>query len=112
VSATAEDHGGDRDGSVHGVAAPHGLTDYETGPRWPPRTGSRSRSSTRYEWVRVDFAVMCAGAATITVYPKTNAGDVAFIIANSGSRVVVAEDQAHVDKLIEPAPICPTCRRL
>src|SRR5271166_448393 len=28
-------------------------------------------SSTRYEWVLVDFAVMCAGAATTTVYPKT-----------------------------------------
>ena len=56
-------------------------------------------SSTRYEWVVVDFAVMCAGAATTTVYPTTNANDVAFIVANSGSRVVVAEDQTQVDKL-------------
>ncbi|MCV7199347.1 AMP-dependent synthetase/ligase [Mycobacterium angelicum] len=58
-------------------------------------------SSTRYEWVLVDFAVMCAGAATTTVYPTTNATDVAYIVANSGSRIVVAEDQAQVDKLIE-----------
>ncbi|MET7771901.1 long-chain fatty acid--CoA ligase [Nocardia sp. NPDC005366] len=58
-------------------------------------------SSTRYEWVLADFAVMCAGAATTTVYPTTNAPDVAFIVANSGSRVVVAENQAQVDKLIE-----------
>jgi len=58
-------------------------------------------SSTRYEWVLVDLAVLCAGAATTTVYPKTNARDVAFIVANSGSRVVVAEDQAQVDKLLE-----------
>lgn len=58
-------------------------------------------SSTRYEWVLVDFAVMCAGAATTTVYPTTNATGVAFIIANSGSRVVVAENQTQVDKLIE-----------
>ncbi len=58
-------------------------------------------SATRYEWVLVDFAVLCAGAATTTVYPTTNAGDVAYIVANSGSRVVVAEDQAQVDKLIE-----------
>ncbi|OOK66013.1 AMP-binding enzyme family protein [Mycobacterium kansasii] len=28
-------------------------------------------SSTRYEWVLTDFAVMCAGAATTTVYPTT-----------------------------------------
>ncbi len=58
-------------------------------------------SATRYEWVLVDFAVMCAGAATTTVYPTTNAGDVAYIVANSGSRVVVAENQSQVDKLLE-----------
>ncbi len=58
-------------------------------------------SSTRYEWVLADFAVMCAGAATTTVYPTTMAGDVAYIVANSGSRVVIAEDQTQVDKLLE-----------
>ena len=44
---------------------------------------------------------MCAGAATTTVYPTTNATDVAFIVANSGSRVVIAEDQTQLDKLLE-----------
>ncbi|KKC04311.1 AMP-dependent synthetase/ligase [Mycobacterium nebraskense] len=58
-------------------------------------------SATRYEWVLVDFAVMCAGAATTTVYPTTNATDVAYIVANSGSRVVVAENQTQLDKLLE-----------
>jgi long-chain acyl-CoA synthetase len=58
-------------------------------------------SATRYEWVLVDFGVMCAGAATTTVYPTTNAGDVAYIVANSGSRVVVAENQTQLDKLRE-----------
>ncbi len=58
-------------------------------------------SATRYEWVLIDFAVMCAGAATTTVYPTTNAGDVAYIVANSGSRVVVAENQTQLDKLLE-----------
>jgi len=58
-------------------------------------------SATRYEWVLVDFAVMCAGAATTTVYPTTNAPDVAYIVANSGSRVVVAENQTQLDKLLE-----------
>ena len=57
-------------------------------------------SSTRYEWVLIDFAVMCAGAATTTVYPTTNASDTAYIIANSGSRVVIAENQSQLDKLL------------
>lgn len=56
--------------------------------------------ATRYEWVLVDFAVMSAGAATTTVYPSTIAADVAFIVANSESRVVFAENQSQVDKLM------------
>ncbi len=58
-------------------------------------------SSTRYEWVLADVAVLCAGAATTTLYPTTKARDIAFIVADSGSRVVIAEDQAQVDKLLE-----------
>ena len=69
-------------------------------------------SSTRYEWVLVDLAVLCAGAATTTVYPKTTAGDVAFIVANSGSRVVVAEDQTQVDKLIEHRADLPDVQKV
>jgi long-chain acyl-CoA synthetase len=56
-------------------------------------------SATRYEWVLADLAVMCAGAATTTVYPTTTAPDVAYIVANSGSRVVIAEDDSQLAKL-------------
>jgi len=69
-------------------------------------------SSTRYEWVLVDLAVLCAGAATTTVYPKTNAGDVAFIVANSGSRVVVAEDQTQIEKLLEHRADLPNVEKV
>ena len=58
-------------------------------------------SGTRYEWVVADFGILAAGAATTTVYPTTNAPDVAFIVSNSGSRVVIAEDAAQVEKLRE-----------
>lgn len=69
-------------------------------------------SSTRYEWVLVDFAVLCAGAATTTVYPTTTASDVAYIVANSGSRVVVAEDQAQVSKLVEHRAELPDVQKV
>jgi len=58
-------------------------------------------STTRYEWVLADLAVMCTGAATTTVYPTTNAHDVAFIVADSGSRIVIAEDADQVGKLVQ-----------
>ncbi len=57
-------------------------------------------SGTRYEWIVADFAILAAGGATTTVYPTTNAEDVAFIVANSGSKIVIAEDQKQVDKLV------------
>lgn len=42
---------------------------------------------------------MAAGAATTTIYPTSISDDVAFIVDNSGSRVVIAEDAEQVGKL-------------
>jgi long-chain acyl-CoA synthetase len=56
-------------------------------------------SSTRYEWIVADLAVMCCGAATTTVYPTSIGSDVAFILADSDSQVVFAEDDTQVAKL-------------
>ncbi|HYO33954.1 MAG TPA: AMP-dependent synthetase/ligase [Nocardioidaceae bacterium] len=55
--------------------------------------------STRFEWILADLAIMSAGAATTTVYPSTITEDVAFIIGDSQSRVVFAEDDIQVEKL-------------
>jgi long-chain acyl-CoA synthetase len=56
-------------------------------------------SATRYEWVLADLAIMCSGAATTTVYPSSMADDVAFIISDSESVVVFAEDDDQIAKL-------------
>lgn len=58
-------------------------------------------SGTRIEWILSDLAVMAAGGATTTVYPTTMAEDVAYILADSDSRVVFAEDDEQVAKLRE-----------
>src|SRR5664279_4124230 len=56
-------------------------------------------SATRVEWLYADLAIMCAGAATTAVYPSTSGEDVAFILSDSGTRIVFAEDDAQVAKL-------------
>jgi long-chain acyl-CoA synthetase len=56
-------------------------------------------SSTRVEWLYADFAIVCAGAATTAVYPSTAGDDIAFILSDSGTRIVFAEDDAQVAKL-------------
>ena len=58
-------------------------------------------SGTRFEWILADLAIMCAGAATTTVYPTTISDDVAYILADSECRVVFAEDDEQVAKLKE-----------
>ena len=69
-------------------------------------------SGTRYEWVVADFGILSAGAATTTVYPTTNGEDVAFIVANSGSRVVIAENQTQVDKLVDRRSEIPAVEKV
>ncbi|MFJ7147761.1 AMP-dependent synthetase/ligase [Streptomyces sp. NPDC100445] len=58
-------------------------------------------SSTRVEWILADLGIMCAGGATTTVYPQTNADESAFILADSESRVLIAEDAAQLAKAVE-----------
>ena len=57
-------------------------------------------SSTRYEWILADLGIMCAGGATTTVYPSTKADDTAYILSDSECRVVFAEDDSQIAKLV------------
>ena len=58
-------------------------------------------SSTRVEWILADLGILCAGAATTTVYPQTNADESAFILSDSESQVLIAEDAAQLAKAVE-----------
>ncbi len=71
--------------------------------RWASSSEQRVgiASGTRYEWILADLAVMCAGGATTTVYPSTNAEDTAYILSDSECRFVFAEDDTQLAKLTE-----------
>ncbi|MET7750014.1 long-chain fatty acid--CoA ligase [Micromonospora sp. NPDC005367] len=56
-------------------------------------------ANTRIEWVLADFGIMCAGGATTTVYPTTEPADAIYIVADSGSRVLFAENPAQAAKI-------------
>jgi long-chain acyl-CoA synthetase len=56
-------------------------------------------SSTRIEWVLADLGILCAGAATTTIYPTTEPKDAAFILSDSGSKVMIAEDEVQLAKV-------------
>ena len=58
-------------------------------------------SSTRMEWVLADLAIMCAAGATTAIYPSTQHEDVRYILADSQSKMVVAEDDVQVGKVLD-----------
>ena len=69
-------------------------------------------SSTRYEWILADLAVMCAGGATTTVYPSTNDEDTAYIVGDSECQVVFAEDDVQIKKLADRRADLPTVAKV
>ncbi len=56
-------------------------------------------SNTRLEWIFLDLAIACAAGATTTVYPNTASGDVSYILRDSGSVIVVAENAEQLAKV-------------
>jgi long-chain acyl-CoA synthetase len=52
-------------------------------------------SRTRYEWIQLDFAIWSAGAITVPVYETSSAEQVQWILGDSGTIAVIAENAAH-----------------
>ncbi|WP_328317437.1 AMP-dependent synthetase/ligase [Streptomyces sp. NBC_00388] len=69
-------------------------------------------SSTRVEWILADLGVMCAGAATTTIYPSTNTEESAYILSDSESRVLIAEDAGQLAKARERRAELPELRHI
>ncbi|RRO14269.1 long-chain fatty acid--CoA ligase [Saccharopolyspora rhizosphaerae] len=69
-------------------------------------------ASTRIEWILADMGVMCAGGATTTIYPTTTAEGCAYIIADSDSTIVFAEDDEQIAKLREQRAHLPDLARV
>lgn len=69
-------------------------------------------SSTRVEWILADLGILCAGAATTTVYPQTNADESAYILSDSQSRVLIAENAEQVAKAVEKRAELPELTRV
>ena len=69
-------------------------------------------AGTRIDWMLADLGIMCAGGATTTIYPTTTAEGCAYIVGDSGSVVVFAEDDEQVDKLRSVREQVPELRKV
>ena len=69
-------------------------------------------SNTRLSWIFADLAIMLAGGANTTIYPNTQPEDVGFILSDSDSVMLFAEDSSQVDKVMEVKDEVPDLRKI
>ncbi|MBX2987485.1 MAG: long-chain fatty acid--CoA ligase [Bdellovibrionaceae bacterium] len=68
-------------------------------------------SETRYEWACADFAVMCVGAVTVPVYANNTPEDCAYILNDSGARVLFIENRASGRAWRKISGDCPSVEK-
>jgi len=57
-------------------------------------------SGTRPEWMEADLSILACGGITACIYQSLPASDVGYILFDSKARIVFAENQEQVDKLL------------
>src|ERR1700720_3353735 len=69
---------------------------------WGIRKGDRVAilSENRPEWTITDFAVLALGAVTVPIYATQTAEQTAFILNNSGARVIAVSTKNQLEKLL------------
>ncbi len=63
-------------------------------------------SPNRLEWALADFGCLCAGIVDVPIYPTLPAPQVAYILRDSGARLVFVPDAAQMAKVREAVAEC------
>ncbi len=58
-------------------------------------------ANTVIEWVLADLGVLCAGGVSNGIYPTDSADQVEYLCTDSGTRLLFAEDEEQLDKVLE-----------
>lgn len=69
-------------------------------------------SETSLDWIIADLAVAMAGGAVTTVYSSTGAEDVAYILSDSDTKILFAENEGQVAKVREQRENLPELRKV
>ncbi|MGY3605201.1 MULTISPECIES: AMP-dependent synthetase/ligase [unclassified Bradyrhizobium] len=64
------------------------------------------------EWVYADMGILCAGGVSSGIYPTDSPVQVEYLINDSRTRVVFAEDEEQLDKLLACRSRCLTLERI
>ena len=64
-------------------------------------------SSNRPEWALADYACLCSGIQDVPIYSTLTPPQIAYILNDSGAKLVFAEDPEQLAKLLAIRPKCP-----
>ena len=69
-------------------------------------------SASRAEWVQADFAILSAGGVTVPVYPSYPGDLVAYVVNDSGAKILIVEDPAQLAKALEAREHMPVLQHI
>src|SRR6202790_1495593 len=64
------------------------------------------------EWVFADMGILCAGGVSSGIYPTDSTSQLEYLVNDSGTRVIFAEDEEQLDKILSCRARCPTLERI
>src|SRR4030081_1509848 len=64
------------------------------------------------EWVFADIGILCAGGVSSGIYPTDSAAQVEYLVNDSRTKVIFAEDEEQLDKILSCRARCPTLERI
>ena len=83
---------------------------HELGVKPGDRVGILSEN--RPEWTMADFAILCASAVTVPVYPTLLGWQIEYILNDAGTVAVVCSTQEQLDKVLEIRSHVPTLQNI
>jgi long-chain acyl-CoA synthetase len=64
------------------------------------------------EWVYADMGILCAGGVSSGIYPTDSSSQVEYLINDSSTKVIFAEDEEQLDKILSCRSRCPSLQKI
>src|SRR5436853_4506194 len=64
------------------------------------------------EWVYADMGTLCAGGVSSGIYPTDSSAQVEYLVNDSSTKIIFAEDEEQLDKILTCRAHCPTLEKI
>src|SRR6201995_1362327 len=63
-------------------------------------------------WVYADMGILCAGGVSSGIYPTDSSVQVEYLVNDSATKVIFAEDEEQLDKVLACRARCPSLNKI